>query len=1412
MRCSIPLWRLPDRTTVESWYPLAVAGEERTPYSLRLSLHARPLPTSAAATAVISPLSGTPRPSSWGSPASPSASSSSFAATPRMPATSPVTPTSSAILRDIGGLHASDGDAISEEGGDDGDEPPSSPASDDTDSMTAPSPPSDRIEECRLVDYFIVVGAERDRADELQAVLLDRFPRADYDDLPLPVKVEWFCFPSGVDAIPLDEPAPPPRAFCFVLVSADVRLYGTCLHVYEADGEEQLPRCLCAVSRQPYTAHIRDYLARLYLHSQRPQAVARCSVEAYVQQLTMEVPLPVPGGRAVQVSIEELSFVLQQPLPTALPQLAMPADCLLQAFDCATLLTLVQCVLLEQKLLLHSSQLSLLSAVAESLTSLIYPLRWSHVYVPLLPQQLQDYVQVPLPFIVGTSTRCADGWRQLGLLDDEELIVVDIDQGSVQGRLLRQLPRLPAAAKLLRELRQLEVGALTALDSCVSPPCATAHGNSHQDALAAARLRSVFFDWMLRLLAGYDDCLFFLDSDLPVFNKNRFLDGQADARAVPFLHRLCDTQGFAHFLEQANAGQLPAFATAYRLLARGGRRPALHASLPPALPAEAFFSLPPPPPSPSTVARAAARAAALLQLRQISQSAADGAIACAMSKLAGSTRRDYRTRRPLGLRISATPASSAIDLTHTALSSPSSGWLSSPTSLAASSSSFSSLSLSASSLAAAAASVPTAPAASGRFPLLFDSALPPLRRWKTEDLPLHVAVDSSLPVAAGIGSPVRPRRESMGGDAKEEELLRDVMTQVFMDEPLSAATLERAAAVLERTSGRALFGALLKQPGSTRALAEASFEALAYLAKAALTIANSQRDLKAAWSVVHCASEYYTERATAAAVGSGAASPAAAVGSKVYLLERVRMQAICHDLMLWEYGLAMRLEAAQQDGDVSEEDALFDTLSAQLLLMLQAGLPQRKADSFLRRACAARGADAAVVSTLRALLTNLAKAVTLSQLDDEVEASDRATFADIGGMLRSRAALQRHSYRVVDEGGGALLCLDGHDGRLVAGSATGVVTVWDTARMREAAAAAAAASAAARSPLAAGDGGGGGGAAGGGEGSGAAAAAASWASAVASPLKGSTSSPPASPSTPTTPLSPRTPPPPPSYRRLPKMHSRAVTAVLLQGDMLYSAASDGSLVGCNVVTRTISAAGTMRGHSAAISALAYGQLRLFSASHDGTAAVWAADRGEMVSQLTHGSPVLALAATADDCLLLSAALDGSVRLWDAAASRQVASMEEHDHAVRALCFYHSTAVTASNDRTARVWDVRARRSAAVLRGHSAPVTALQLGGRSDTTIVTASSDGSARVWDQRSLRTSRLTLRGHSGGITALQWDWTRIATGGDDGQVRVWDVHTGECLSTCVGQAGAVAALVFTPTFIASASWDGSVMAWFEG
>ena len=63
--------------------------------------------------------------------------------------------------------------------------------------------------------------------------------------------------------------------------------------------------------------------------------------------------------------------------------------------------------------------------VAESLTGLVFPFSWQHVYVPILPASLTHFLDAPVPFIMGLH-HGTDGQSLLQLCSQGNMCFVDI--------------------------------------------------------------------------------------------------------------------------------------------------------------------------------------------------------------------------------------------------------------------------------------------------------------------------------------------------------------------------------------------------------------------------------------------------------------------------------------------------------------------------------------------------------------------------------------------------------------------------------------------------------------------------------------------------------------------------------------------------------------------------------------------------------------------------------------------------------------------------------------------------------------------------------------------------------------------------------------------------------------------------
>jgi hypothetical protein len=154
-------------------------------------------------------------------------------------------------------------------------------------------------------------------------------------------------------------------------------------------------------------------------------------------------------------STEEIS----RPPPNQLPLANYSYQPLVGTLSVANLLVVFGQLLREGHVVLCSSYQSLLTPVAEALLSLLFPLQWQGMYIPVLPSAMHEVLDAPVPFFVGMDKRHVKQYLQRPDLVD--VIFVDLDEDVVHmgkdndGEPNTVLPALPDAIELKTLIEEL---------------------------------------------------------------------------------------------------------------------------------------------------------------------------------------------------------------------------------------------------------------------------------------------------------------------------------------------------------------------------------------------------------------------------------------------------------------------------------------------------------------------------------------------------------------------------------------------------------------------------------------------------------------------------------------------------------------------------------------------------------------------------------------------------------------------------------------------------------------------------------------------------------------------------------------------------------------------------------------------
>jgi WD40 repeat protein len=153
--------------------------------------------------------------------------------------------------------------------------------------------------------------------------------------------------------------------------------------------------------------------------------------------------------------------------------------------------------------------------------------------------------------------------------------------------------------------------------------------------------------------------------------------------------------------------------------------------------------------------------------------------------------------------------------------------------------------------------------------------------------------------------------------------------------------------------------------------------------------------------------------------------------------------------------------------------------------------------------------------------------------------------------------------------------------------------------------------------------------------------------------------------------------------------------------------------------------------------------------------------------------------------VLTGALDGNARLWDAESGQMLKSFEGHASAVLAVTYSLDgrQILTGSYDHTAKVWDADSAHVLQTLQGHSEPIVSVAFS-RQGTKLLTGSVDRTARCWDGQTGQELQVYRAPRRVFAAVFSPDGQQVITGNEgfplklDGDqsntVRVWDAGTG--------------------------------------
>jgi hypothetical protein len=424
-----------------------------------------------------------------------------------------------------------------------------------------------RPSDCPLFEHFVVFGQSEKKSEPLKATCIYQYP----EDKPVTLQaLEQFVFPTGlpsdrdlsrVASSVLDYHSKTPQNAFALLLTTSIKevFYAICLvdeflkpyPTFIPPSDEPThskltwsTRCYCIITRYPLFDLMFDVLLYLLDVEEKnltlPPSVRSGELNQVNRILThlWTIPPPVPGS-TINLGIPKIPLYTRPARHEdahLISSHCVPS--LFWALDKETILTLVAAALLERKMIFVSSNLRLLSNCTLSFIALLKPFVLQCVFIPVLPDDLLQIAEAPVPFIAGLANpKLIRAAKEA----NPELIIVDLANRRVYIPPECVVPPLPNIRGLSHAIEPYVAQLRKSFDKYIPP-------------YKAAKNQRDLVTELLRLLEQYitpyfeafrRHCITSLTDNVTIFVKETYLIEETDHVSIEFFQPFMETQIFA---------------------------------------------------------------------------------------------------------------------------------------------------------------------------------------------------------------------------------------------------------------------------------------------------------------------------------------------------------------------------------------------------------------------------------------------------------------------------------------------------------------------------------------------------------------------------------------------------------------------------------------------------------------------------------------------------------------------------------------------------------------------------------------------------------------------------------------------------------------------------------------------------
>ncbi|XP_017480789.1 PREDICTED: DENN domain-containing protein 1A isoform X4 [Rhagoletis zephyria] len=234
--------------------------------------------------------------------------------------------------------------------------------------------------------------------------------------------------------------------------------------------------------------------------------------------------VPDPGGHLkLFYNGGQNYFVFERPLQFQLP--SIPENHNLNLYynfvDPKNMIAVFAAMLAERRIIFTSRRLDRLSSCIQAANAFLYPMVWQHIFIPVLPMKLKDYLSAPMPYLIGVPQTVLETMTtdELG-----EVVILNCDTKIFESP-FDDVGEMPAkiVSQMKKQLSQ-----------------------SHEH--IGDRVSKIFLGVLVQLISGYRDAVEFRETG-KTFNRQKFIESRPK-HLQPFLAKMMDLQIFQQFIDE----------------------------------------------------------------------------------------------------------------------------------------------------------------------------------------------------------------------------------------------------------------------------------------------------------------------------------------------------------------------------------------------------------------------------------------------------------------------------------------------------------------------------------------------------------------------------------------------------------------------------------------------------------------------------------------------------------------------------------------------------------------------------------------------------------------------------------------------------------------------------------------------